>query len=566
MARAGIVTASVDVAAASGDGNSTMPNQQGRTIDDAWSVSAEGYWQPFDHLLVSVGGTAYEGNATPAGTLVSLGFSKAQLDIGYRKHWFSPSPESSLLMSTEAEALPSVTLSNYEPLTRFGIRYEMFLAQMDYSDKIAWSTTGTVGYPKLAGMHVSIEPAIGWSLAANRLMQFGGGERNRDSLKDFAHALFDPGRYDNRNAALTQDQEFGNQVAAWTSTFLFPGKTPFAAYLTYAGEDRSYEGNYRLGNSALSIGIQFPSLWNRFDLTYEATEWQNGWYVNSLYGDGLTQDGRVLGHWGADQRVFGDAVGAQAHTLRVGWQPAFGGLAQLIARTVANEGYSSYPYERGYDLALSYSRGLRGLTAGAELRAGKDVFGESYARIDGFMRLGDDWQSGGIGGGGDYKREHGAELFVDAGVNASNVLIRLGDGSDKRSTSTQVAPHIGLGARRQVSSNSDLGVRLELDRVEDNTLLAVRALDYRYRFDSPLALSVFVGAARYDLATPAYGYYLGAGFQWRNLFKHVDVGVDYRYADKVARDKLLPSDPATEPRPDEFFDISGTAFSITYRF
>ncbi|HEU4654702.1 MAG TPA: hypothetical protein VFS47_11995, partial [Steroidobacteraceae bacterium] len=144
MARAGIVTASVDVAAASGDGNFTMPNQQGRTIDDAWGVSAEGYWQPFDHLLVSVGGTAYEGNATPAGTLVSLGFSKAQLDIGYRKHWFSPSPESSLLMSTEAEALPSVTLSNYEPLTRFGIRYELFLAQMDYSDKIAWSTTGTV--------------------------------------------------------------------------------------------------------------------------------------------------------------------------------------------------------------------------------------------------------------------------------------------------------------------------------------------------------------------------------------------------------------------------------------
>jgi hypothetical protein len=91
-------------------------------------------------------------------------------------------------------------------------------------------------------------------------------------------------------------------------------------------------------------------------------------------------------------------------------------------------------------------------------------------------------------------------------------------------------------------------------------------LDYRYRFDNPLALSVFLGAARYDLATPAYGYYLGAGLQWRNLFKHVDLGVDYRYADKVARDKLLPSDPAPEPRPDEFFDISGTSLSISYRF
>jgi hypothetical protein len=307
-------------------------------------------------------------------------------------------------------------------------------------------------------------------------------------------------------------------------------------------------------------------LWNRFDLTYEATEWQNGWYVNSLYGDGLTQDGRVLGHWGGDQRAFGDAVGAQTHTLRLGWEPSFGGLAQLQARTIANESYSSNRYERGYDVTLRYSRAVGGMTAGAELIAGKDVFGERYGRLDGFLRLGDDWLSTGSVGTGDYTREHGAELFVDAGVNASEVLIRLGDGSDKRTTSTEVAPHMGIGARRAVSSNSDLGVRLELDRVQDELLLAVRALDYRYRFDNPLALSVFLGAARYDLATPAYGYYLGAGLQWRNLFKHVDLGVDYRYADKVARDKLLPSDPAPEPRPDEFFDISGTSLSISYRF
>jgi hypothetical protein len=44
------------------------------------------------------------------------------------------------------------------------------------------------------------------------------------------------------------------------------------------------------------------------------------------------------------------------------------------------------------------------------------------------------------------------------------------------------------------------------------------------------------------------------------------VGIDYRYADKVARDKLLPSDPGSDPRPDEFFDISGTSLSISYRF
>jgi len=57
-----------------------------------------------------------------------------------------------------------------------------------------------------------------------------------------------------------------------------------------------------------------------------------------------------------------------------------------------------------------------------------------------------------------------------------------------------------------------------------------RALDYRYRFHSPLAFTFFVGAARYALATPAYGIYYGAGLQWRNIRPHWDLGFDYRYA------------------------------------
>ena len=112
-------------------------------------------------------------------------------------------------------------------------------------------------------------------------------------------------------------------------------------------------------------------------------------------------------------------------------------------------------------------------------------------------------------------------------------------------TDLEVAPHFGLGARRSVSVGSDLGVRLELDRIDDELLLSVRALDYRYRFRSPLALSFFVGASRYDLATPAYGYYLGAGVQWRNLCRDSMSVVDLRYCDKIALDKLPPQDPGS---------------------
>jgi hypothetical protein len=97
-------------------------------------------------------------------------------------------------------------------------------------------------------------------------------------------------------------------------------------------------------------------------------------------------------------------------------------------------------------------------------------------------------------------------------------------------------------------------------------MLSVRALDYRYRFRNPLAVSFFLGASRLDLATPAYGYYYGAGVQWRNLLPNIDVGLDLRYGDKIARDKVLPSDPPSTKREDEFYDLTGATLSISYRW
>jgi len=396
-------------------------------------------------------------------------------------------------------------------------------------------------------------------------MQYGGGERGGDSFSDFLDALFRPHENDNRSDTLSQEEEFGNQTAAWTSRFIFPGRTPFAAYLEYAGEDNSYEGNYRLGNAALSVGITFPRLWRRFDLTYEASEWQNDWYTHSIYLDGMTNDGHVLGHWGADRRVFVEAVGAQTHMLRVGWDAPFGGLLQVQARTVDNEDYGQNDYERGYDVALSYSRALRGFTAGGEILAGRDVFGESYSRIAGFVRFGDEWD----GSPGDWAenaaRPRGAELFVDAGINFTELATRL-DGSPADDESLGAAPHFAIGARRAVSERSDLGVRAEFDDIDGDLLISVRALDYRYRFRNPLAVSVFVGASRLDLATPAYGYYYGAGVQWRNLLPGFDLGLDLRYGDKIARDKLLQNEPPSTKRPDSFYDVIGATLSLSYRW
>jgi hypothetical protein len=568
MHKAGLVQASAEIAAHDG-AVVPLPNRHGASSHSEWLASAQGYWQPSDYIVVSLGAAADADDTVATGSMLSAGFDFAQLDVGYRDHWFSPFTDSAMIISTEARTLPSVTLSNYRPLTRLGLRYEVFLAQMEHSSRIRFADEDgfTAGRPRLAGLRFSIEPTPGWSLSANRMMQFGGGERGGRSLQDFLDALIKPHQSDNRSDTLSAEAEFGNQTAAWTSRFIFPGRVPFAAYLEYAGEDNSYEGNYRLGNAALSVGITFPRLWQRFDLTYEASEWQNGWYTHSIYLDGMTNDGRVLGHWGADRRVFVDDVGAQSHMLRVGWEPPFGGYLQAQARTVANENYGQNDYERGYDVALSYSRGVHGFTVGAEVLAGRDVFGESFSRVAGFMRFGDEWESAGAAEAWaeEVVRPRGAELFVDAGVNFSELAIRL-DGSPAHTESLGIAPHFAVGARRAVSARSDLGVRAEFDDIDGDLLFSVRALDYRYRFRNPLAVSAFVGASRLDLATPAYGYYYGVGVQWRNLLPSIDLGLDLRYGDKIARDKLLTTDGPRVKRPDSFYDLTGATLSVSYRW
>ena len=544
-----------------------LPNRHALNADDAWQVSAQALWQPSDHIVLSLGAVADATDVTPTNTVLSLGWDVAQLDLGWREHWFSSMTDSSMLVSTQSETMPSVTLSNYRPFTRLGIIYEAFIAEMAHSDRILHEGGFTSGHPRLAGASIGIQPVSGWSISANRVMQYGGGDRS-DSWGDLVNAFFNPSKYDNVSDPLNQEQ-FGNQAAAFTSRFIFPGNVPFAAYFEYAGEDTSYSTNYRLGNASLSAGIDFPQLWQRFDATYEVSEWQNAWYVNGVYQDGLANDGYVLGHWFGNARIPGDAVGGQSHMARVGWRPQFGGEFDFRYRTIKNENYGAGDYSRGHDLTVRYSFPWERFTLGAELQVGRSVLDDDYARLSGFVRLAE-WASRSPFDGSTYSREKtDAELFVDAGVGMTKVHIDLKDLSPNptRDTDAKAAPHIGVGARRAVGRRHDLGVRVEFDEADSKMLLAVRALDYRYRLGDHLAFSGFMGAARYDLATPAFGWYFGAGVQWRDVLPRVDVSLDARYADKVARDKLLPSDPdPAVGRPDVFYDIRSAAVYVSYRW
>ena len=544
-----------------------LPNQHGDTSHSDWEISAQGFVQPSDYFLASAGLIAYSGRTVPTGSLLSVGFSGAQLDIGYRDHWFSPATDSTFLIGTEAPTMPSVTLSNYEPLTRFGFQYELFLAQMSRTDRIAYQGQGTSalssGNPKLFGAQFSIEPFSGWSFGVNRQLQYGGG-----GLPDTAHFLLS----DFFNPA-GKNQTLGKQQASYISRFIFPAKTPFAVYSQYAGQNTLDGGSYLLGEVGLTVGIDFPKLWHYFDLTFEASEWQNGWYANNgVFLDGMTQYRLATGQWDADQRVFNDRVGGRSEMLRIGWEPPFGGYLEERVRYLVNQIYGEYPYRHYVDATVRYSRPWNDLTVGGEVLAGRDVFGQSFERLSAFIRYGGerhtrdyDSSDDDSAAGADDKAdgEPAGELFVDAGASASKVRIDLEKGIPI--TNVMVEPHVAVGARRAVNEKNDWGVRLELDEVNGHSLIGARAIDYRHRYGDTFALSMYAGVDRYNLATPAYSLYGGIGPQWRNILPKWDLGVDFRYAQNIARNHVLPTD-VQGVRPDSFYKIESVLAYLSRRF
>ena len=322
------------------------------------------------------------------------------------------------------------------------------------------------------------------------------------------------------------------------------------------------------------MGLQFPRL-GPFDLTYEFSEWQPSWYVKPPtnvqygYGDGITNYLLSTGHWFGDQRQFGDAVGGQSNMLRIGFEPQFGGRLELTLRSLVNDSYyTGFQYTHENLGSLIYSYPLKDYVVGSQVDYGRDVFGAHYTRVSAFLRYGDALHAG-AGEAEEYgpaARPDGMEFHIDAGAVASNLTADITSDTPRVSTGVGFGPHLTVGARRAASEHQDLGAALEADDVHGVSLLSARIIDYRYRFDNPLALNLFLGAARYAAATPAYGFYYGAGLQWRNVLPQWDVGIDFRYASKVDRLRSLPSDPQGGYRPDAYYDITLGTLYVSRKF
>jgi len=543
--------------------------------------------------LLSGGGVAYggtDGRVNPDGTLLSFGDEYMQLDAGYRAHWLSPLTDSSMLVSTEAPTMPSVTLSNQKPISPLGFEYQLFLARMSYTDRIVWQRGLTAGNPRLAGFHLGIAPLPGWTIAGNATYQFGGGERP-GSLTGLFDSLFQRTVLGSNSATAT-DARFANRTVSITSAYTFPAPTPLETYVEYGARDTFHGEIYRFHQTSLSAGVHIPELLGRFDLTLEGSEWQNGWYTDYVWLEGMTEDGYVTGNWGGDWRTFANAAGARSGMAQLGFARRSGDLINLRYRLLQNAGYADENYHLGQMVTLEYAQPRSGYTRGLTLEAGNDVFGAGFVRLAAFLRL-DGGNQGDAGDAGDAgaadeegedsqdsqdesslqpASDRRLERFVDFGVSGGRLGLDLGGFSAASESALPqyrqvVSPHLGIGLRAAISTNADLGVRAELDDFK-GLMLGLRILDYRYRLGEHLAIGGFAGFARYSGPTPAQGYYYGAGLQGLDLWHHWDLSLDARFFNVLQRDKLLPSDQAAAQNGDpvEWYMMQAPSLYLSHRF
>ena len=376
--------ASAEVAL-SRDGSTLAANRQGAPSDSHHHLGVGAHWRPLPYVLFTGGGVAYQDVVRPDGSYLSVGLESVRLDAGYRPHWLSPMQDSAMLWSSNASAIPSLTLSNDRPLTALGLSYELFAGLMSDSDHIAWKGGYTSGRPAIAGTHLSVRPVPWLALGASRTIQFGGGARGGRSLLAFARAFVNPSGNDNTHDGLDSDQEFGNQLASVSARLTLPGPLPVALYGEFAGEDTSHYSNWRLGNAALSLGLYLPALPLGSDATYEYSGWQNGWYAHHVYGDGYVNDGAPAGHWFANLDG-GEAVGGSAHTLSINTLLGEGGLLTLRARLIRFASYAARATGTGWELSARCGRALGAGLAGLEVGGGRTPLGEAQATARLYLR------------------------------------------------------------------------------------------------------------------------------------------------------------------------------------
>ena len=158
---------------------------------------------------------------------------------------------------------------------------------------------------------------------------------------------------------------------------------------------------------------------------------------------------------------------------------------------------------------------------------------------------------------------------LNAGGASSQVKVLLngGDNAPASTSDWDAALLLGASVHGVYAEDHHLGLAFQFTQADGDNLYSFRPLDYKYQVVDDIYIKSFFGVARYDQATPAHGYILGLGLEWLFL-SDVSFSTEFAYGDKVARDRVLASDPPSlQPSsPEIFYDIYIGSLYLSWYF
>jgi hypothetical protein len=300
------------------------------------------------------------------------------LSAGVRDRWWGPGWEGSLIYSTNARPMPSLSLER-NVAKAFETKWLSWIGPWNYSFVYGFlDDDRTVNDARFLGFRVGFRPFNDLEFALTRTAQWCGDDRPCD-LDTFWDLV--KGKDNRGDDGVDLDNEPGNQLAAvdirWTSPI---GDGPYALYTQWAAEDEAsgtpsrwigligaelwgyletdwLQGDWRVHVEATDSASEFYEDQIRFDYTYE----------HFIYRTGYRYRGRAIGHPMDNDGQMVSVGGTLVENADRSWNA-------LLRWTRVNRGGGSENFRHSVsedeldivDLSLSHSRRMeaRGLELG----------------------------------------------------------------------------------------------------------------------------------------------------------------------------------------------------------
>jgi hypothetical protein len=330
------------------------------------------------------------------GSYLGVNFGNFMLSAGFMERWWGPGWDGSLILSTNARPIPTVTLErNYtDP---FESKWLSWIGPWRAS--IAMGRAESEGVPvtdvRFFAARINFKPRPWLEFGLTRTAQWCGGGRPCDWATFTDMVLGNDNQTEEGGAS---EEQPGNQMAGYDMRLRSPWrKLPLVFYTQWIGEDEAgglpskFIGQFGLETwgSAGSGGWRLRAEYTDTACNFSRETPEFGCaYRNSIYPQGYAYRGRIIGHtMDNDSRMY---AFAGMLTRESGDTVALTVRRVQLNRDGGDHAITGVPLEVD-NVELRYSRGLgAGKISTGIGYEGPAVAADSSSRVHGFLN----WQQG----------------------------------------------------------------------------------------------------------------------------------------------------------------------------